>query len=232
VRIRYLVHSDFSTACVTHPRRSVLAEVRILGCSDLPRDSVYWQFVRASLFYDRGSDSEKVNGIKTMEREDAVKGLRDIFQRYLDTKRRMAAAVNRLLVKGWPDRKPAAQSLLHVTNLVIECELLRFEHLLSHVPLESAKWTSITTITQRLWSDWHATDEHVLSDASTAYRDIVSQLEVAERKHDRAALDGPFKDARRDPEFGVACEAFAKRNRELDAQLGALRMKWPEASSL
>ena len=90
----------------------------------------------------------------------------------------------------------------------------------------------ITTITQRLYTDWQATDEEVLSDADSAYRDIVSQLKAAERKHDRAALEGPFKDARCDPQFEIACEAFAKSNRELDAQLSALRNEWLVRSSL
>jgi len=166
-----------------------------------------------------------------MGREEAITGLRSIFKGYLETKRQLAADANRLLLKGWPDRRTTAQSLLHVTNLVIDCELLRFEHLLSQVPLSSTIWTSIMTITQRLWTDWTATEEQALSDANAGYRDIVSQLEVAKQKHDRAALYGPFKDARRDPEFGIACEAFAKRNRELDAQLTALRMKWPDPSS-
>jgi hypothetical protein len=179
----------------------------------------------------RSSDTMLVT-VPSPNSESAINVLREIFQRYLETKHELAGDVDRLALKGWPDRKAAVQALSQVTNLVMECELQRFEHLLSHVPLASTVWTSIATITQRLHTDWHATDEQVLNDANTAYRDVVRKLEAAERKHDRAALDGPFKDARRDPEFGIACEAFAKRNRELDQQLSALRMKCPEPSSL
>ena len=167
-----------------------------------------------------------------MGRADTVKALREIFGSYLATKRGLAADMDRLVLKGWPDRKSAVQALSQVTNLVMECEILRFEYLLNHVSLGSPIWTSLETITQKLHADWHPGDEKILSDANAAYRDAVKKLEAAERNRNPAALDGPFKDARRDPEFGMACDAFAKRNNELDREFGALRIKWPDPSSL
>ena len=160
-----------------------------------------------------------------------MKVLREIFQSYLESKRELAADVDRLVLKGWPDRKSAVQALSQVTNLVMECEILRFEYLLGHVPLESPIWASLETITRRLHTEWRDTDEKILSDANAAYRDTMRKLDAAERNRNPAALDGPFNDARRDPEFGMACEAFAKRNGELDSEFGGLRSRWPEPSS-
>lgn len=167
-----------------------------------------------------------------MDRADAIKALREIFDRYLATKRGLAADIDRLVLKGWPDRKSAVQALSQVTNLVMECEILRFEYLLNYVSLESPIWISLGTITQKLHTDWHPSDERILSDASATYREAVKKLEAAESNRDPAALDGPLKDARRDSEFGMACDAFAKGNDELDREFGALRIKWPEPSSL
>jgi hypothetical protein len=165
-----------------------------------------------------------------MGRADAIKALRAIFDSYLATKRGLAADMDRLVLKGWPDRKSAVQALSQVTNLVMECEILRFEYLLSYVPLESPIWKSLETIMQRLHTDWRDTDEKVLSDANAAYRDTAKNLKTAERNRNPGALDGPMKDARRDPEFGMVCDTFAKRNDELDRQFRALRTKWPEPS--
>jgi hypothetical protein len=171
-------------------------------------------------------------GPERMGRADAIKALREIFDRYLATKRGLAADIDRLVLKGWPDRKSAVHALSQVADLVMECEILRFEYLLNHVSLESPIWTSLETITQKLHTDWHPSDEKMLSDANAAYRDTVRKLEAAERNRSPAALDGPFNDARRDPEFGMTCEAFAKRNGELDTEFGVLRGKWPGPSSL
>lgn len=140
--------------------------------------------------------------------------------------------MDRLVLKGWPDRKSAVQALSQVTNLVMECEILRFEYLLNYVSLESPIWISLETITKKLHTDWRTSDERILIDANAAYRDAMKKLEAAERNRNPAELDGPLKDARRDPEFGMACAAFAKGNDELDREFAALRIKWPEPSSL
>jgi len=108
------------------------------------------------------------------------------------------------------------------------CEAQRFEYLLQHVPLDSPMWTSFEAITDRLHTHWHVGDETILSNASAAYRDTVGRLEAAERNRNTAELDGPFKDARRDPEYRIVCATFAKRNQEIDRQLAALRMRWPK----
>ena len=72
-----------------------------------------------------------------MTREETLKSLRDLFLGYIETKRRLAEDVSGLLVKGWPDRKRDVQAWAELTTAVIECEILRFEHLLIHAPLES-----------------------------------------------------------------------------------------------
>jgi len=166
-----------------------------------------------------------------MSREETLKGLREIFKGYVDSKLALAAEVDRLVLKGWPDRKAAVQGWSQLTKLVIECEILRFEYLLSHVPLESSIWASLQTITQRLHTDWQASDESTLDEGNPTYRDTMRRLDATEGSRNPAALDGPFKDARRDPEYGAAVEAFTKKNSELDRQFGALRRMWPKGSS-
>ena len=171
-------------------------------------------------------DQERAS--QRMGSADAINELRAIFERYLATKRRLGADMDRVVLKGWPDRKSAMQALSQVANLVMECEILRFEYLLSHVPLESPIWTSLDTITQKLHTDWHASDEKMLSGANAIYRDTVKKLEAAERSRKPAELDDPIEDARRDPEYRTVCEVFRQSNDELDRQLSALRIKWPE----
>lgn len=106
--------------------------------------------------------------------------------------------------------------------------MLRFEYLLRHVPLDSPIWTSLQTITQKLHTDWHDSDEKMLSDANAAYRETVKKLEAAERSRNPRELEDPIKDARRDPEYRTVCEVFRKSNDELDRQFSALRIRWPE----
>ncbi len=102
-----------------------------------------------------------------MNREDVIGELRDIFRRYLETKRRLITDFDRVALKGWPDRKADLRALTELATLVME-------------------------------------------------------------SRNRAALEGPVKDAGRDPEFGLLCAAFAKSNDELDLQFRALRLRWPE----
>ncbi len=174
----------------------------------------------------------RTRGPRTESREETVKVLRKIFQGYLESKRVLAADIDRVVTKGWPDRKPEVQALSEVTKLVMECEILRFEYLLDHVPLESPIWTSLVAITRKLHSNWDADDERALSNGNAAYQDTMRELAAAERSRNPAALDGPFKDARRDPEYETACRAFARKNSELDRQLAALRLPWPKRSGL
>jgi hypothetical protein len=167
------------------------------------------------------------SGPVRMDRVQAINALRTIFHGYLATKRGFGAEMDRLALKGWPDRKPAVQALSQLSNAVMECEMLRFEYLLSHVSLDSPIWTSLQTILQRLLTDWLPSDESILGDANAAYRDAMRRWEAAERNRDPSALDEPMKDARRDPEFKLVCAAFAKRNNELDREFAGLRVKWP-----
>jgi hypothetical protein len=118
-----------------------------------------------------------------------------------------------------------------LSNVVMECEILRFEYLLNHVSLDSPIWSSLQTILQRLLTDWRPSDETILGDANAAYRDAMKRWEAAERNRNPTDLDGPLEDARRDPEFKLVCAAFAKRNNELDSEFAGLRVKWPEPES-
>jgi hypothetical protein len=174
----------------------------------------------------KAPDPERASG--RMENADAIKEIRGIFDRYLATKRELCPDLDRIVLKGWPDRTSAVRALSRLASLVMECEILRFEYLLNQVPLESPIWTSLRTITQKLFPDWDASDEKILSDTNAAYRETVKKLEAAERSQNPAELDGPLKDARRDPEWKKAWESFHKSNDELDRQFIALRAKWPE----
>jgi hypothetical protein len=185
--------------------------------------------VKRALRDGRSPGSER--GPARMDRAEAIKALREFFDGYLASKRGLAADMDRLVLKGWPDRKPAVQALNQLSNVVIECEILRFEHLLNCVSLDSPIWTSLDTILQKLHTDWRPSDERVLGDANVAYRDAMRRWEAAERNRDPSALDGPLEDARRDPEHKLVCAAFAKRSRELDREFAGLRLKWPEPSS-
>jgi hypothetical protein len=162
-----------------------------------------------------------------MSREETLKCLREIFQGYLETKRSLAANADRVYLKGWPDRRIALQALSRATSLVIAFESMRLEYLLTHVPLESPVWTSLQTITERLHAGWQPDDENALSLQNPAYQHTMRELEAIEKVRNNESLAGPFKDARRDPDYAAACNAFAKANQELDRRFAALRLNWP-----
>jgi hypothetical protein len=160
-----------------------------------------------------------------VSRTEPINALRDIFKRYLASKAELAADVERLSVKGWPDHKSAIQAWREEIKLVMTCEMLRFEYLLIHVPLESPTWTSLETVTRKLDTGWHPSDEKILSDTNTTYRDAAKKLEAADRQRNPAALEGPFKDAIHDPEHKTAFGTFTKTTDILDKEFGALRIK-------
>jgi hypothetical protein len=157
--------------------------------------------------------------------DDPAIAIRDIFRQYIEAKREFGAVAERCLLKGWPDRKAAVQSMSRLGNLVSEIELLRFEYLMSTVPVDAAVLKSFACIFDRLHKGWRDSEEVALREKNPTYRDVSRELEAAEAAKaagDPTALDGPFAGARGDPEYRNAFTALDKKHRHLEEQLGSL----------
>ena len=115
------------------------------------------------------------------------------------------------MLKGWPDRKAAVQSTTRLGNLVADIELLRFEYLMSAVPVDATVLKSFDCIFDRLYKGWRDSDEAALRERNPTYRDVSRELEAAEATKaalDPTALAGPFAGAERDPEYRDACASL------------------------
>lgn len=159
-----------------------------------------------------------------MKEPDPAIAIRDIFRQYIEAKREFGAIAERCLLKGWPDRKTAIQSTSRLGNLVAESEWLRFEYLMSAVPLDARVLKSFDSIFDRLDKGWGNSDELALREKNPTYRAVSRELEAAKAKAalDPTALDGPFAGATGDPEFRSAFAALDKKHRQLEEQLGEL----------
>ncbi len=147
--------------------------------------------------------------------------LGEVFRAYIQAKRELLVVTHRCYLKGWPDRKSAVESLTNVSLLIIEQELLRFDHLLSGAPVDPTVWKSLESILRRISNDWRDSDEVALIASSSAYRDIANRLAAAPAI-DKAGLDEPGKAARGDPELQNAVHTFNKKHDELDRRLVGL----------
>ena len=159
--------------------------------------------------------------------------IRDIFRKYIEAKREFGAVAERCLLKGWPDRKAAIQSMLRLGNLVSEVELLRFEYLMSTVPVDAAVLKSFDCIFERLYKDWRDSEEVALREKNPTYRDLSRELEAAEAAKaakDPTALDGPFGGARGDPEYRNGFTSLDKKHRQLEEQLARLAARLRDTS--
>jgi hypothetical protein len=166
--------------------------------------------------------------------DNPVIALRDIFRQYIEAKREFGAIAERCLLKGWPDRKTAIQSTSRLGNLVAETELLRFEYLISAVPLDATVLKSFACIFERIDKGWRDSEEVALRAKNPTYQDVSRELEAAEAAKaalDPTALDGPFAGARGDPEFRNAFASLDKKHRQLEEQLEKLAARVPRIAS-
>ena len=160
-----------------------------------------------------------------MKEPDPAVAIRATFRQYIEAKREFGAVAERCLLKGWPDRKAAVQCTSRLGDLVAKIELLRFEYLMSAVPVDAMALKSFTCIFDRLYKGWQDSDEVALREENPTYRDVSRELEAAEATKaalDPTALDGPFAGAARDPEYRNAAASLNKKHRQLEQQLGKL----------
>jgi hypothetical protein len=169
-----------------------------------------------------------------MKEPDPADAIRDTFRQYIEAKREFSAVAERCLLKGWPDRKAAVKSMSRLGDLVTEIELLRFEYLMSAVPVHATTLKSFACIFDRLHKGWRDTEEVALREKDPTYRDVSRELEAAEATKaasDPTALDGPFAGAARDPEYQDAAISLDKKHRQLEAELGKLAARMPRIAN-
>jgi hypothetical protein len=163
--------------------------------------------------------------------DDPATAIREIFRQYIEAKREFGSVAERCLLKGWPDRKAAIQTTSRLGKLVSESELLRFEYLMSAVPVDATVLKSFACIFDRIYKGWRDSEEVALREKNPTYRDVSRELEAAEATKaalDPTALDGPFAGARGDPEFRKAFASLDKKHRQLEEQLGKVATRVPK----
>jgi hypothetical protein len=166
--------------------------------------------------------------------DNSVIAIRETFRQYIEAKREFAVVAERCLLKGWPDRKAAILSTSRLGNLVAEIEVLRFEYLMSAVPIDATMLHTFARIFDRLYKGWRDRDEAALREKNPIYRDVSRELEAAEATKaalEPTALDGPFAAAARDPEYRSAAVTLDRKHRQLEEQLAKHAAHMPQIAS-
>jgi hypothetical protein len=155
-----------------------------------------------------------------MERPANVTGMvREIFRQYLEDVREIVVVTGRCFLKGWPDRKAAIAVSTRIGHLNCDFQLLRFDYLVDNGLLEPGACKAISAIYDRVWKDWKESDEAALKDQSERYRDVLARLDADRAVLDSPALDGPSRDAMRDPKYLKAAEDLRQKYWALETQL-------------
>ena len=145
--------------------------------------------------------------------------VREIFRQYVEAVREFVVASGRCYLRGWPDREAAIAVTTRMGHLNCDLQLLRLDYLADNDLLEPEACKSIDAIYDRLWKSWQDGDDAALKGQSERYRDVLARLDAERAVLDSPALDGPSRDAMRDPEYLKAGEDLRQKYWALDARL-------------
>jgi hypothetical protein len=151
--------------------------------------------------------------------------LREVWLRYVDSKRHFLSVTERCSIRGWPDLKTAIRNAFRLQELFCDQEIMRFEHLATMwrdpASIACNSLTSVSAISKAIQQEWTETAEGTLQQSNPAYKKLVHEIEQCTASTTPEALDGPFRDARRDPEYIGARHAVQKALAACDKQLEA-----------
>jgi hypothetical protein len=79
--------------------------------------------------------------------------------------------------------------------------------------------TSVSAISKAIHNEWTDVQEGTLQQNNPAYKKLVHEIEQCKASTIPEALDGPFRDAQRDPEYVTARQAAQEALAVCDKQL-------------
>jgi hypothetical protein len=146
--------------------------------------------------------------------------LRQTHASYVNALRAYLAETEPLVLKGWPDRKQMVLAQTRLKNLVCDRAIGRFDYIVKHSNMSELRAvTSLRDINKRIEADWSVEDERALKGQSSAYCEVVREVDLADAKRDPAALAGPFQAVRSDAEWKKVAAMLAAKLQELDEHL-------------
>jgi hypothetical protein len=148
--------------------------------------------------------------------------LRHEWHRYIDAKRQLWAVTERCSLRGWPDRTSEIRNAIRLQELFCDQESLRMEHLLATREASATQaWTTLSAISKQIRDEWTDSEEEKLRAGDPIYNELVLEIERCSAAHDPATLEGPFRDARRDPEYIHARQVARDALADCDLALAA-----------
>jgi hypothetical protein len=126
-------------------------------------------------------------------------------------------------LKGWPDRKGALQNAFRLQQLFCAQELRRAEYLAASLKMSDAlrRPTTIAVIEKMFREAWNDRHEKAMRQTDPSYGALADEIELCRAAFDRQAVEGPLRDAQRDPEWIAARKAAQEVLCEYDRQLGS-----------
>lgn len=149
--------------------------------------------------------------------------LRPVWLRYIESKKHFLSIAERCCIRGWPDRKAEIRNAFRLQELFCDQEIMRFEHLVAiwRDPANTTckSLTSLSAISKEIQQEWTDPMEETLQQSRPAYKKLVQEIERYNAAMAPEALEGPFRDARRDPEYVSARDAAGEALAACDKQL-------------
>jgi hypothetical protein len=155
---------------------------------------------------------------------DPVRVIRGAMVEYWESQREFIGTAETCSGRGWPDRRASLYYTWKLQELFVQRQEMRFEHLFARGGFNTGAWNSLSSITDRLDSNWSDVDE---CGALTihAYRNLTTEISEAEKSRasmDKDLLDGPLQTTQEQGEYRAARQAIYEKVHELDKRLGSL----------
>jgi hypothetical protein len=156
---------------------------------------------------------------------DKLSVIRSAMVEYWESQRKFIRSAETCSWRGWPDRGASLYYTWKLQELFVRRQEMRFEHILARGGFDTGAWNSLSSITDRLDSNWSDVDERGVLTNIHAYNDLTSEIAEAEKSRasmDKGLLDGPLRTTQERAEYRAARQAIYEKVHELDNRLGSL----------
>ena len=128
----------------------------------------------------------------------------EVLHQDINDYRDFLRVAERCALRGWPDRKKELRNAFRLQELLLEQQILRLEC----VATTTADHSSISVILQAVREQWTDAQEQGLMRDNADYATLVHEIESCQRAMNPESIDGPLKDAQRDPDYIKAREVL------------------------
>jgi hypothetical protein len=142
-----------------------------------------------------------------------------VFRKYLKSTREFWKTAQQCADKGSPDRKRVLQRAIRLQLNLIDCQAMRFAHLLAQ---DTCDWTSlgsISSLNERLDQGWGKDEEADLIEGNSLYKDLVREIDDIKSDWDSETLAESIQELEKNVKYRDARQVVADRVQKLNDRL-------------